>query len=62
MSSRVTLSGLDHSESGGITKFCLDGTKKVITNDQCAVVVAFDGPNLVFTDRKRNLQTANTQR
>ena len=59
MSSRVTLSGLDHSESGGITKFCLDGTapQKVITNDQCAVAhgVAFDGPNLVFTDRKRNL-------
>ena len=59
MSSRVALSGLDHSESGGITKFCLDGTapQKVITNDQCAVAhgVAFDGPNLIFTDRKRNL-------
>ena len=59
MSSRVALSGLDHSESGGITKFCLAGTapQKVITNNQCAVAhgVAFDGPNLIFTDRKRNL-------
>ena len=48
-----------NEESGGITKFCLDGTapQKVITNNQCAVAhgLAFDGPNLIFSDRKRNL-------
>lgn len=48
-----------NEKSGGITKLCRDGTapQKVITNNQCAVAhaVAFDGPNLIFTDRKRNL-------
>lgn len=40
-------------------KFCLDGMEpqKVITNNQCAVAhgVAFDGSNLIFTDRKWNM-------